>query len=405
MESTTFLAGMMLPPTAHVSDPASLYRALQRIPDPRQRRGRRYSLALVLTLMILGKLAGETTVSGIAQWARLRTTWLTEVFALPRPRLPCANTYTLVSNKVDLATLNAVLAEVLVPPLPVLPDPLPPPPPATAPRGQRHLALDGKTLRGTRRCSSTPQSAVHLLELYDVTHQGMLAQIEVATKDHEVPCAAQLIAGCDFAGCVITADALHTQRDWCAQIIAQRGDYVLIVKENQRGLLQELAFLFDGPWPAWLEQRTVTTVNKGHGRLEVRQLRASTEMQEVLGEQWVGLAQVFQLERARVYRGKRTHEVVYGISSLPAGDASAERLLSLVRAHWHLENRVHWRKDVTLGEDANQVRHGRTPQVLAALNNAVLALMDKLKVRNVPMQMRTFAAHPAMALALLMSGP
>jgi hypothetical protein len=72
-----------------------------------------------------------------------------------------------------------------------------------------------------------------------------------------------------------------------------------------------------------------------------------------------------------------------------------------VRAHWHLENRVHWRRDVTLGEDASQVRRGQAPQVMAALNNVVLSLMDRHRVRNVPAQMRAFAANPVAALALL----
>ncbi len=197
MESTTFLAAITLPPTADVRDPLPLYRALQRLTDPRKRRGRRYPLALVLTLMILAKLAGETTVSGIAQWARLRTAWLSAVFGLPRPCLPCATTYTVVSSKVDLAELNAVLADALVSPLPAFPDP-PPPPPLAGPRGRRHLARDGKTLRGTRCQSPLPQPAIHVLERYDVTQQGMLAQMEVATKDHEVPCAAQLLGGRDL---------------------------------------------------------------------------------------------------------------------------------------------------------------------------------------------------------------
>ncbi len=401
MESNTFLAALALPQAAPAIDPASLFALLAQLPDPRKRRGQRYPLAAVLAVIVLAKLAGETSMSGIAQWGRLRAAWLCPLLQVTHGRLPCANTYTLVSRTGDLAELNAVIAEVLVPPLPALPDPPPPPPPAEH-RGRRHLALDGKTLRGTRRQGVLAQPAVHVLELYDVTHQGMLAQMEVATKDHEVPCAAQLLAGRDLAGCVLTADALHTQRDWCAQIIAQRGDYVLIVKENQRGLLQEIAYLFEGPWPSWLEQRSVTTFDKGHGRIEVRQLRASGELQELLADRWAGGVQVFQLERERLCRGKRMHEVVYGISSLPVATASAARLLSLVRAHWHLENRVHWRKDVTLEEDASQIKQGRTAQVVAALNNVVLGLMDKLKVPNVPAQMRAFAANPASALALLL---
>ena len=201
----------------------------------------------------------------------------------------------------------------------------------------------------------------------------------------------------------MTADALHTQRSWCRSVRAQGGDYVLIAKKNQRGLREDLALLFGGEWPRWLEQRTGATLDKGHGRIEVRQLRASTELNEYLAERWFELAQVFELEREIVRNGKVTREVVYGITSLPAGGAPPRRLLALVRQHWHLENRVHWRRDVTLGEDGCQVKQSAAAQVLAAVNNSVLMLMDSLGVENVKAQMREFAAHPLTSVALLLN--
>ena len=405
MESNTFLSELALPDTPLSVDPASLFALLAQLPDPRKRRGRRYSLAAVLAVIILAKLAGETSVSGIAHWARLRAAWLCPLLKVARPSLPCANTYTLLCAMVDLADLNRRLAQFFVPPLPPRPDasgvPDPPTPPV-APRAQRHLALDGKTLRGTRRSGNVVQPAVHLLSLYDVTHQGTLAQEEVATKEHEIPGATKLIAGRDLQGCVVTADALHTQRKWCRTVRAQGGDYVLIAKKNQRGLRADLAFLFGGEWPPWLEQRTATTVNKGHGRIEVRKVRASTELNEYLAETWADVAQGFAIERAIVRNGKPTHEVVYGITSLPAEVADPAGVLTLVRRHWHLENRVHWRRDVTLGEDGCQVKQGKAAQVLAALNNGVRMLMDQLGVENVAAQMREFAAHPLAAVALLL---
>ncbi len=405
MEFNTFLAALVLPDGPVSVDPASLFALFAQLPDPRKRRGRRYPLAAVLAVIVIAKLAGETSVSGIAQWARLRADWLCPLLQLPRRRLPCANTYTLLCAKVDIADLNRRLAPFFVPPLPSLsaapaaPASLEPP---VVSRAQRQLALDGKTLRGTRRSGSVIQPAVHLLSLYDVTHQGTLAQAEVATKDHEIPGAVSLIAGRDLRGCVVTADALHTQRNWCRTVRAHGGDYVLIAKKNQRGLLQDLILLFGGDWPTWLEQRTATTVNKGHGRIEVRQLRASTELNEYLAAQWVDVAQVFQIERDMVRNGKPTHAVVYGITSIPAEVADPGAVLSLVRRHWHLENRVHWRRDVTLGEDGCQVKQSTAAQVLAALNNGVLMLMDRLGVPNVAAQMREFAAHPRAAVALLL---
>lgn len=403
MESTTLLPTLVLPTLSGTVDPASLFALLADLPDLRNRRGRRYSLAAILTLIILAKLAGETTVSGIAHWAQLRAAWLCPLLQVSRPRLPCANTLTLVCATVDGAELTRRLAQFFVPPLPSLPDAPLPDVPASA-RAQRHLALDGKTLRGTRRSGHVIQPAVHLLSLYDVTHQGTLAQAEVATKDHEIPGATALLAGRDLRGCVVTADALHTQRTWCRAVREQGGDSVLIVKKNQRGLLADVALVFEGEWPQWLDQSSATTTNKGHGRREVRQVQTSAELNEYLAGQWEDVAQVFQIEREIVRSGKTSREVVYGITSAPAEVADARKVLSLVRAHWHLENRVHWRRDVTLGEDACQVKQGKAAQVLAALNNGVLMLMDHLGVENVKAQMRKFAARPWTAMTLLL-GP
>ncbi len=400
MESSTLLPGLTLPGSPQSIAPASLFMLLAGLPDPRGRRGRRYSLAAILTLIILAKLAGETSVSGIAHWAHLRASWLCPLLGVPRPRLPCANTLTAVCANVDVADLNRRLAQYFVPPLPPL-GPQPSPPGPAAPRARRHLALDGTTLRGTRRTSHVVQPAVHLLSLSDVTHQGTLAQQEVATKDHEIPGAISMLTGRDLRGCVVTADALHTQRNWCHTVRAQGGDYLLIVKKNQRGLLADLALLFAGDWPQWLEQRSAKTANNGHGRREVRQVHTSTELNEYLAGQWGDLAQVFQIEREIVRNGKTSHEVVYGITSVPATVADAAEVLRWVRAHWCLENRVHWRRDVTLGEDACQVKQGKAAQVLAALNNGVLMLMDHLRVENVKAQMREFAAQPMAAVALL----
>jgi predicted transposase YbfD/YdcC len=405
MEFSTFLADLALPDAPLSVDPASLFALLAQLPDPRKRRGRRYSLAAVLAVIILAKLAGETSVSGIAHWGRLRAAWLCPLLQVARPNLPCANTYTVLCAKVDLADLNQRLAQFFVPPLPALPDAprvTAAPDSSVTPRAHRHLALDGKTLRGTRRSGNVVQPAVHLLSLYDVTHQGTLAQEEVATKEHEIPGATKLIAGRDLRGCVVTADALHTQRNGCRTVCGQGGDYVLIAKQNQRGLREDLALLFGGEWPAWLEQRTATTVDKGHGRLEVRQLRTSTELNEYLAASWADVAQVFAIERDVVRNGKPTQEVVYGITSIPAEEAGPSEVLTFVRRHGELENRVHWRRDVTLGEDGCQVKQGKAAQVLAALNNGVLMLMDHLGVENVAAQMREFAAQPLAAVALLL---
>ena len=124
-------------------------------------------------------------------------------------------------------------------------------------------------------------------------------------------------------------------------------------------------------------------------------------MNEWFETEWAGVAQVFRLRRQVKEGDKQRQETVYGLTNLPPRKATARRLLDLQQAHWHIENRLHYRRDVTLGEDASQVRQAGAPQALAALNGGVLALMDWLGVSNVASQMRHFCAHPEEALQLL----
>lgn len=131
----------------------------------------------------------------------------------------------------------------------------------------------------------------------------------------------------------------------------------------------------------------------------------SPDLNEWFAKEWQGIKQVFRVERmVRILKtGAIHHEVVYGLSSLSLQQAPAPRILSLIREHWGIENRLHWRRDVTLGEDACQTRTGPVPSLLAQLNSAVLSLMDRIGVRNVPRQMRYFDAEYDQALDLLLT--
>jgi hypothetical protein len=163
-----------------------------------------------------------------------------------------------------------------------------------------------------------------------------------------------------------------------------------------------LQLFFEEPPVDCRDWRTARTIDKGHGRVEIRELVASTELNDFLTGQWAGVAQVFRLTRTVHEDGKTRTEVVYGMTSLSPARASAARLLELVRDHWAIENRLHWRRDVTLREDHCQVRKGTAPRVLAVLNSFLLAMLDFLNVSNVPKQMRQFDAHPLLAVRLLL---
>jgi predicted transposase YbfD/YdcC len=176
---------------------------------------------------------------------------------------------------------------------------------------------------------------------------------------------------------------------------------MLLVKRNRPELEAEIRHLFALPPDPSYPVQQVRTVDKGHGRLTVRQLSTSSELNLAIAAEWRDVAQVFLLERWVTHHGKITYESVCGLTSLSAAQASPAQLLALVRAHWHIENRCHWRRDATLGEDRCTVRHPRVATILAVLNSAILALFDQLKVTNARQTIRTFAACPHLALAQL----
>jgi hypothetical protein len=136
--------------------------------------------------------------------------------------------------------------------------------------------------------------------------------------------------------------------------------------------------------------------------LEERRIWTTTLLNPLLRQEWAGAAQVFIIRRRITHPLKGTQHIVYGISSLTPKQAGPNRLLELKRTHWHIENRSHHRRDVTLGEEACQLRTSGAPLALAALHGAVLALMDWLHVSHMASQMRSFCARLLDALALLL---
>lgn len=173
-----------------------------------------------------------------------------------------------------------------------------------------------------------------------------------------------------------------------------------MVKDNQPTLKENIQKFFEEPVGEVFSEKT-TELNGG--RIEVRKMEASEGLNEYLD--WPGVKQVCRIERTREPAGnalgKAEHEVAYAITSLSAKEASAKELLELSRGHWGIENRLHYVRDVTMGEDASRVRQGQEPQVMAALRNTVIGALHLEGVKNIAAALRRFAAHPLEALALI----
>ena len=203
----------------------------------------------------------------------------------------------------------------------------------------------------------------------------------------------------------MTGDALYCQQALCQQIRLAQGHYLFVIKANQPELLAEVALLFDQP-PPGERFATASSCRTQRDRHEVRTLTASTALAEYLAEcGWAGVQQVLRLESCVAHlagrrQGQTTRLVRHFVTSL-SPQVPAHQLLRLIREHWHIENRLHYVRDVTLGEDASQVRSGAAPEALAALRNAILGLLRHHGYDNIAAALRHFAWSSGAALRLL----
>lgn len=212
--------------------------------------------------------------------------------------------------------------------------------------------------------------------------------------------APQVLRRVPLRGRVVTGDALYCQRTLCQQIQQAQGHYLFVIKANQPELLAEVALLFEAPPPG---ERFATLVSRRtqRDRTEVRTITASAALGDYVQKLgWVGAQQVLRLESAVTSKGKTTQLVRYFVTSL-GPHLPPRELLRFVREHWHIENRLHYVRDVTLGEDASQVRSGAAPEALAALRNAILGLLRQCGWSNIAEALRHFAWSPGAALRLL----
>jgi predicted transposase YbfD/YdcC len=261
-------------------------------------------------------------------------------------------------------------------------------------QGRRVIAIDGKTVRGAR---STTRQVPHLVAALDHRIGVVLGQKAVDAKSNEIPAVRELLTGFDPAdlhGCVITLDAMHTQADTAQTILAAGADYVFTVKANQPGLLARLKAL------PWREVPAHTATSRGHGR------RATRTIKVIDAPAWTGFtgaAQVAQLRRTVTRNGKKTIEVVYLITSASFADAPPAVLAGWVRAHWHIENRLHWIRDVTYDEDRSTVRIGQSPHVMASLRNAAITLLRLDGWTNIAAGHRHHSHNPDRAITCLLT--
>jgi predicted transposase YbfD/YdcC len=378
--------------TGVLYDVGSVYERLSKLTDIRKAKGKLYRLETVLMLVLLAKLSGEDTPLGIAEWAQHRQEELVKLLCLSRARMPSHHTIRrIMAQVVYQEEIERLVGEYN----------------RRGAHGEVY-ALDGKAPRGMR--PKDEAGSEYLLSVYDVEQAKVMSQVAVGRKENEITKAPKVLKLVEISQKVITGDALHTQRGLASQILEAQADYVLPVKENQPQLYKNIQSLFAPEYPKpgfgkiQTDFLTAQKVNKAHGRIEIRTITTS-EMLNVYSA-WPGLAQVYRLERhfqwrrhGRCYR--TSNEVEFGITSLSRQEISPLQLLGLRRTHWGIETGLHYRRDVTLKEDATRMTVGHLGKVMASINNLVLALIRQANFHNAAQARRWFAAHLSQTFALL----
>jgi predicted transposase YbfD/YdcC len=364
----------------------SLLDELAQLTDPRQRRGRRHALGTVLAVAVAAVLTGARSLVAIGEWAADAPGPVLAALGVRRDPLgrvwrpPGEATVRRVLARVDPNALDLVIGRWLADQQPPQPRPW-----------RQAVAVDGKTLRGS---GHYPRPQVHLLAAMEHTSRAVLAQTEVDTKTNEITQFQPLLERLDLAGRVVTADAMHTQRqhaDWL--VTHKRAAYILIVKANQPALHDQLRHL---PW----RQVPIAdfTRDRGHGRAEIRRLQATT----VAGLDFPHATQAIRItRRVRPLPGRRWRTVtVYAVTSLSAAQAHPARLADYVRGHWGIEA-LHYLRDVTFAEDACQVRTGNAPRAMASLRNLAIGILHARGDSNIAAALRRNARNATRVLPLL----
>lgn len=325
------------------------------IVDPRSVRNQHHSLAMLIGTTLLAGLCGIDSFSGIADFVECHEEGLKEYFAFPHGA-PSHDTYQRLWDSIAPSGFHAAFFAFTQ---------------TLAVKKEGVLAVDGKTIR-----NSGTDKPFHIVSAWCTANRLALSQRKVGEKSNEITAIPELLAMLDLNNRIVTIDAMGAQRAICEQIVSKGGDYLIALKGNQGNLHKDIAlFLQDKE-----TQKSCLAYeenDKGHGRLEQRIAYVTGDI-KWLKEQhdWPGLASVGMIQATVTKKGKTTGETRYYISSLPP---DARTFAETARAHWGIENTLHWSLDVVFNEDKAAIRNDNAAENMDIIRKWALNILQKAK--------------------------
>jgi predicted transposase YbfD/YdcC len=258
------------------------------------------------------------------------------------------------------------------------------------PPTSNHIAIDGKTIRGSRD-PATQTRALHMVSAFCSERGIVLGQIKTDEKSNEINAIPQVLEIVSVKNAVVTIDAMGCQKQIAAQIMAQKGDYILALKGNQPTLHNQVMTFFQRHKELNYQGRgydfvTHEEVDKGHGRVEQRRVTVCSKVGWLgqICDEWEGLSSVICVERVRFEGEKETGQTSYYVSSLASGDRTAAEIEGFIRRHWAIENSLHWVLDVSFNEDKSTIRKGYAPANISHMKRLSLNLLKHYQTTHAP---------------------
>lgn len=346
--------------------------------DPRILGRCKHPLANILFIVICAMISGADGWESIYLFAQHKRQWLSQFLDLSNG-LPCVLTYARVIARINPDELQHYIKVWFLQMYHLLTWDM--------------IHIDGKTIKSSK-VPSKDKKADHIVNAYASRRGFHLSSVKVPDKTNEIKAIPRLLKTINTSGCILTIDAMGTQRGIAKLIRKNRAHYVLSLKQNHKRLYRKVSRLFAKADQANQESMTISQwreTDVAHGRVETRCYTVLPVMYLYKYKQdWKDLSAYIRVESRREVNGKVECSVRYYLTSIPY--YQYKKMGQAIRSHWSVENNLHWKLDVGLHEDRCRIRRDHACQNLSTLRKFVLGLLEREKSANLGIEMKRFKA-------------
>ncbi len=347
---------------------ATIIDCFDELEDPRVERTKDHLLLDIITIAICGVICGADGWTGIEIFGKAKLPWFKTFLDLPNG-IPSHDTFGRVFARLDPEVFQRCFLRWVAA--------------VSEFTGKQVVAIDGKCLRRSHD-KRLGKEAIHMVSAWACENHMVLGQRKVDTKSNEIAAIPALLKLLTISGCIVTIDAMGCQKAIAKQITDQQGDYILALKDNHPHLHDDVQSLFhwaDNIAFAEIGHDIYRQINKGHGRIEIRECCTISDPECLAmlegAEEWQDLHTVIRVQAERRCGSKSTQETRYYLSNLPASVPDlANTVLDAVRSHWCIENQLHWVLDIGFREDESRIRDGYAAENMAVLRHMALNLLN-----------------------------